>query len=159
MRARVFSCAIIGLDGVVVEVEVDMETGEVSVVQATGFHDCGFPINLKAVEGQYEGSIASGGLGSGLMEEHLWDGGRMLNPDFLEYKMPLAVDMPEISANVVITDDHKGPFGAKEAGLFGSMNSFQAVGNAVFDATGVWIKDFPITPDKVLKALEEKKDV
>ncbi len=141
----------------VVEVEVDMETGEVSVVQATGFHDCGFPINLKAVEGQYEGSIASGGLGSGLMEEHLWDGGRMLNPDFLEYKMPLAVDMPEISANVVITDDAKGPFGAKEAGLFGSMNSFQAVGNAVFDATGVWIKDFPITPDKVLKALEKKK--
>ncbi len=141
----------------VVEVEVDMETGEVSVVHATGFHDCGFPINLKGVEGQYEGSIASGGLGSTLMEEHLWKDGRMLNPDFLEYKMPLAVDMPEISANVVITDDPKGPFGAKEAGLFGSMNSFQAIGNAIFDATGVWIKEFPITPDKVLKALEEKK--
>ena len=141
----------------VVEVEVDMETGEVSVTQATGFHDCGFPINLKAVEGQYEGSIASGGLGSTLMEEHLWKEGRMLNPDFLEYKMPLAVDMPEISANVIITDDHKGPFGAKEAGLFGSMNSFQAIGNAIFDATGVWIKEFPITPDKVLKALEEKR--
>ncbi len=140
----------------VVEVEVDMETGEVNVVQATGFHDCGFPINLKGVEGQYEGSIASGGLGCTLMEEHLWKDGRMLNPDFLEYKMPLAVDMPEISANVVITDDPKGPFGAKEAGLFGSMNSFQAIGNAIFDATGVWIKEFPITPDKVLKALEEK---
>lgn len=142
----------------VVEVEVDLETGEVSVTNATGFHDCGFPINLKAVEGQYEGSIASGGLGSTLMEEHLWSQGRMLNPDFLEYKMPLAVDMPEISANVVITNDPKGPFGAKEAGLFGSMNSFQAIGNAVFDATGVWIKEFPITPDKVLRALEAEKN-
>ncbi len=141
----------------VIEVEVDLKTGEVKVVNATGFHDCGFPINLKAVEGQYEGSVAAAGLGSGLLEEHLWVDGRMLNADFLEYKMPLAVDMPEISANVVITNDPKGPFGAKEAGLFGSMNSFQAVGNAIFDATGVWIKEFPITPDKILQALEEKR--
>ncbi len=141
----------------VVEVEVDPETGAVSVLRATGFHDCGFPINIKGVEGQYEGSIASGGVGSSLLEEHLWDGGRLLNADFLEYKMPTALDVPEISANVVITNDPKGPFGAKEAGLFGSMNSFQAIGNAVYDAVGVWVKEFPITPDKVLKALDEKR--
>ncbi len=57
----------------------------------------------------------------------------------------------------MITNDPKGPFGAKEAGLFGSMNSFQAIANAIYDAVGVWIKDFPITPDKILKALEKKR--
>ena len=141
----------------VVEVEVDPATGQVAVLQATGFQDCGYPINIKGVEGQYEGSIASGGVGSTLLEEHLWDGGRVLNADFLEYKMPTAMDVPEMSANVVITNDPKGPFGAKEAGLFGSMNSFQAIGNAIYDAVGVWVTEFPITPDKVLKALEEKR--
>jgi len=62
------------------------------------------------------------------------------------------------NADVVITNDPKGPFGAKEAGLFGSMNGFQAVGNAVYDAIGEWIKDFPITPDKVLKVIKNKAE-
>jgi CO/xanthine dehydrogenase Mo-binding subunit len=141
-----------------VEVEVDTDTGEVKIINAVGFHDCGFPINIKGVEGQYEGSIASGGVGSTLKEEHLFKNGKVLNPDFLEYKIPTSLDVPEnVYAGAVITNDPKGPFGAKEAGLFGSMNSFQAIANAIYDAVGVWIKDFPITPDKILKALEEKK--
>ncbi len=140
----------------IMEVKIDRYTGNVNIVEATGFQDCGYPINRKGVEGQYEGSVASGGV-STILEEHLWDNGQMLNPDFLEYKIPTSLDVPDkIYADVVITNDPKGPFGAKEAGLFGSMNGFQAVGNAVFDAIGVWIKDFPITPDKVLKGITQK---
>jgi 4-hydroxybenzoyl-CoA reductase alpha subunit len=141
---------------VVAEVEVDTETGQVRVTNVTGAHDCGYAINPAAVEGQLEGSVASGGVGATLLEEHLWDGGQMLNANMLDYKVPLSVDMPEIVPIIVETIDPEGPFGAKEAGLWGSMNMFQAIGNAVYDAVGVWIKEFPITPDKVLRALEEK---
>jgi len=141
---------------VVAEVEVDTETGQVKVTKVTGAHDCGFAINPMSVEGQLEGSVASGGVGATLLEEHSWDGGQMLNANMLEYKVPLSVDMPQITPIIVETVDPEGPFGAKEAGLWGSMNMFQAIGNAVYDAVGVWIREFPITPDKVLKALEEK---
>jgi 4-hydroxybenzoyl-CoA reductase subunit alpha len=142
---------------VVAEVEVDTETGQVRVTNVTGAHDCGFAINPMAVEGQLEGSVASGGVGATLLEEHVWDWGQMLNANMLEYKVPLSVDMPQIVPIIVETIDPEGPFGAKEAGLWGSMNMFQAIGNAVYDAVGVWIKEFPITPDKVLRALEEKE--
>jgi 4-hydroxybenzoyl-CoA reductase subunit alpha len=141
---------------VVAEVEVDTETGQVRVTNVTGAHDCGFAINPMAVEGQLEGSVASGGVGATLLEEHSWDGGQMLNANMLEYKVPLSVDMPQITPIIVETIDPEGPFGAKEAGLWGSMNMFQAIGNAIYDAVGVWVKEFPITPDKVLAALEEK---
>ncbi|MBW1973260.1 MAG: molybdopterin-dependent oxidoreductase, partial [Deltaproteobacteria bacterium] len=114
--------------------------------------------NPIAIEGQFEGSAGAAGVGGTLMEEHLWSDGRMLNPNMLEYKVPLSVDMPdEIIPLIVESNDPKGPFGAKEAGLYGSMNMFQAITNAIYDAVGVWIKDYPVTPDKVLKALEEKK--
>lgn len=142
---------------VVAEVEVDTETGQVRVTNVTGAHDCGFAINPMAAEGQLEGSVASGGVGATLLEEHVWDRGQMLNANMLEYKVPLSVDMPQIVPIIVETIDPEGPFGAKEAGLWGSMNMFQAIGNAVYDAVGVWIKEFPITPDKVLRALEEKE--
>jgi 4-hydroxybenzoyl-CoA reductase alpha subunit len=141
---------------VVAEVEVDADTGQVRVTNVTGAHDCGYAINPMAVEGQLEGSVASGGVGATLLEEHVWDGGQMLNANMLDYKVPLSVDMPKIVPIIVETIDPEGPFGAKEAGLWGSMNMFQAIGNAVYDAVGVWIKEFPITPDKVLRALEEK---
>jgi len=141
---------------VIAEVEVDTETGQVRVTNVTGAHDCGFAINPMAVEGQLEGSVASGGVGATLLEEHSWDGGQMLNANMLEYKVPLSVDMPRITPIIVETIDPEGPFGAKEAGLWGSMNMFQAIGNAIYDAVGVWVKEFPITPDKVLAALEEK---
>ncbi len=140
----------------VAEVEVDTETGQVRVLSVTGAHDLGMAINPRAAEGQLEGSVASGGVGATLLEEHTWDNGQMLNANMLDYKVPLSVDMPQITPIIVETVDPEGPYGAKEAGLWGSMNMFQAIGNAIYDAVGVWIKEFPITPDKVLKALEEK---
>ncbi|RKY02836.1 MAG: aldehyde oxidase [Spirochaetes bacterium] len=142
----------------IAEVEVDTETGKVKVLRLVGAHDCGKAINPIAIEGQFEGSAGAAGVGGTLMEEHLWSDGRMLNPNMLEYKVPLSVDMPDETIPLIVeSNDPKGPFGAKEAGLYGSMNMFQAITNAIYDAVGVWIKDYPVTPDKVLKALEEKK--
>jgi 4-hydroxybenzoyl-CoA reductase alpha subunit len=142
----------------VVEVEVDTETGQVKLVQVTGAHDCGFAINPMAVEGQLEGNVGRAGVGASLLEEHCWDNGQMLNANMLEHKVPLAVDMPSVINPIIVESmDPEGPLGAKEAGLAGAMNLFQAVGNAVYDAIGVWIKDFPITPDKVLEAIERRK--
>jgi 4-hydroxybenzoyl-CoA reductase alpha subunit len=142
----------------VVEVDVDVETGQVHITRVTGAHDCGFAINPMAVEGQFDGNISRAGVGASLLEEHIWDGGQMLNPNMLEHKLPLSVDMPpEIERIIIETIDPEGPFGAKEAGLAGAMNLFQAVGNAIYDAVGVWLHEFPFTPERVLAALEEKQ--
>jgi CO/xanthine dehydrogenase Mo-binding subunit len=139
----------------VVEVDVDVETGQVRITRVTGAHDCGFAINPMAVEGQMDGNIGRAGVGASLLEEHIWDGGQMLNGNMLEHKLPLSVDMPfEIERIIVESIDPEGPFGAKEAGLAGAMNLFQAVGNAIYDAIGVWLHEFPFTPERVLRALE-----
>lgn len=140
----------------IAEVEVDPETGIVKLLRMVVAHDCGNPINPMAVEGQLEGSVGMGGVAT-ILEEHVWDGGLQLNSDFLEYKLPLSVDMPEIDPILIRSMDPEGPYGAKEGGLTISMSAYKAIANAVYDATGVWMKFFPYTPDRVLKALEEKK--
>ncbi len=139
----------------VVEVEVDVETGQVKLTQVTGAHDCGFAINPMAVEGQIDGNVGRAGGGASLLEEYVWDGGQMLNPNMLEHKLPLSVDMPPVIQRIIVESmDPEGPFGAKEAGLAGAMNLFQAVGNAIYDAVGVWLHEFPFTPERVLEAIE-----
>ena len=142
---------------VIVELKVDPETGQVEVLEAWNCQDVGRAINPKIVEGQWEGGFAQGGQGGMLTEYHLFDGGRVLNPTQLEYKVPLACDMPKINNIIVESQDQTGPFGAKEAGMSISMCAAQAYAGAVCNALGVWIKEFPITPDKILKAIEEKK--
>lgn len=140
----------------IAEVEVDPETGIIKLLRMVVAHDCGNPINPMAVEGQLEGSVGMGGVAT-ILEEHVWDGGLQLNSDFLEYKLPLSVDMPEIDPILIQSMDPEGPYGAKEGGLTISMSAYKAIANAVYDATGVWMRFFPYTPDRVLKALEEKK--
>jgi 4-hydroxybenzoyl-CoA reductase alpha subunit len=139
----------------VAEVEVDKETGQVKVLKITAAHDCGRAINPLLVEGQLEGSIHMG-MGYALSEDLLLDNGVTLNPSFLNYEIPLATDTPRIETIHVETDDPEGPFGAKEAGEGLILPVAPAIANAIYDAVGVRIKDLPITPDKVLKALEEK---
>ena len=140
-----------------VEVEVDPETGIVNALEVAAAQDCGFALNPMIVEGQFEGSAAMGGQGGMLTEQHTWSNGRCLNPTQLEYKVPLAADMPKINSIIVETIDPNGPYGAKEAGMSIAMSAAQAYANAVCNAIGVWIHDFPITPDKIVKALREKK--
>jgi len=142
----------------VAEVVIDRETGKVTIPHFTAAHDCGRPINPMAVEGQMEGSIEQAGVAT-IMEGNLWEGGFLLNPDLLEYKVPLACDMPDIETIIVSSRDPEGPFGAKEGGLTVRMNAHSAVACAVSNATGTVFRELPLTPDRVLDALERKKGV
>ena len=139
----------------IVEVEVDPETGRVKVLGAVCSQDCGRAINPAVVEGQFEGGFAMGGHGGMLTEGHRWQGGHCLNPTMLDYKLPLAVDMPPITNIIVESHDPTGPFGAKEAGMSVAMSAAQAYAAAIRNATGITFTDFPITPEKIVAKLKE----
>ena len=140
-----------------VEVEVDTETGEVAVLRIVAAHDVGRAINPLAVEGQIQGGVSMG-LGYGLYEELVVQDGEVLNPNFADYALPTAKDMPPIDSIIVETDDPAGPFGAKGMAEPACIPTAPAIANAVYDAVGVRIRELPITPEKVLKALKEKED-
>ena len=139
------------------EVDVDLETGEIRVVRVTEAGDCGQPINPVAVEGQVEGSIVMG-MGQALFEElKVGKDGRLLNPSLHDYKIPTMADLPEINTTFVDSYDPESPFGAKEAGEGPIQPVIPSIFNAVYDAIGVRFTEMPITPEKVLKALEQKR--
>ena len=147
----------------VVEAEVDKATGWVSVPRVWIAHDIGRAINPVLARGQVEGSVYMA-LGEALMEEQVF---RRLPPklshalvhkipSLLEYKSLTSLDMPEVFTELVEDPDPNCPFGAKEAGQGPLLPVMPAVANAIYDAVGVRIDELPITPDKVLAALEKK---
>ena len=136
------------------EVWVDLETGQVSVQRMAAAHDCGVAINPMAVEGQLEGSVHMG-VGFALSEKLEMEGGQILNPSLLDYKMATPLEMPEIEVLKLEVHDPIGPFGAKEAGEGTVGPTAPAIANAVHDATGLSMHELPITPEKMLRALEE----
>jgi CO/xanthine dehydrogenase Mo-binding subunit len=142
---------------VICEVKVDPETGQVEVLEVTASQDVGYALNPKVIEGQFEGGVAMGGQGGMLTEYLQWHEGRVLTPTQLGYLVPLAIDMPKINNIIVETIDPKGPYGAKEAGMSVAMSAAQAYCGAISNAVGVYFHEYPITPDKILKAIEEKK--
>jgi len=139
-----------------VEVTVDPETGEIKVDRIVAAHDCGKAINPLTVEGQVQGSVWMG-LGQAVQEEMLWQGGRLMNPGLLEYRSASTLESPPIETILVESNDPEGPFGAKEAGEGSLAATIPAVVQAIHDAVGVWITSLPVTPEKILKGLEEKK--
>jgi len=139
-----------------VEVEVDRETGQVKILSYIAAHDVGKAINPLLLEGQiYGGGLQ--GIGYALGEKMIFEKGELKNGNFLDYKMPTAKDIPPVQAVIVETDEKDGPFGAKGIGEPGAVPTAPAIANAIYDAVGVRIKDLPITPEKVLKALKEKE--
>jgi nicotinate dehydrogenase medium molybdopterin subunit len=141
----------------IAEVEVDDETGEVAVLRIVASHDCGTPINPMLVEGQVEGGISMG-VGFALQEEILFDAaGRQVNPNLTNYIMPTTLDMPEIEVNIVQSYDPTGPFGAKGVGEPTSVPTAAAIANAIYDAVGVRVTSLPMTSEKVLAAIREKR--
>ncbi len=144
-----------GFTAQVAEVEVDPETGEVRVVHYTEAGDCGQAINPTSVEGQVEGSIVMG-MGQALFEEvRVTDDGGLLNANLHDYKIPTAADLPRIETNIVDSYDPDSPFGAKESGEGPIQPVIPAILNAIYDAIGVRFTEMPVTPEKVLAALEE----
>lgn len=135
-----------------VEVDVDLGTGEIKIVNVTAVHDSGLPINPVDFEGQVIGGVNMG-LGAALGEEVIHEGGKAVNPSYLNYAMLRAADSPHVDVIPVIGNDPAGPHGAKGLGEIVLNPTAAAVANAVAHATGVRVRDLPITPDKVLKGL------
>lgn len=139
-----------------VRVRVDEETGKVTVLDYVAAHDVGRAINPMLLDGQVYGGVMMG-LGYALTEQVILEKGEMANPNFRDYKMLTAKDVVPIRAPVIETVDAYGPFGAKGIGEPGCVPTAPAVANAVCDAIGVRIRDLPITPEKVLAAIKEKR--
>jgi 4-hydroxybenzoyl-CoA reductase alpha subunit len=139
----------------VVEVDCDSRTGEVRVPEVWIAHDIGRAINPMLVIGQVEGSVYMA-LGEALMEEQTFRLGLHKFPSLLEYKSPTALETPIMHTYLVETIDREGPFGAKEAGQGPLLPVIPAVANAIYNALGVRIDEVPITPEKVLKAMNDK---
>jgi 4-hydroxybenzoyl-CoA reductase subunit alpha len=137
------------------DVEVNLNTGKVKLLRMVTAHDCGQPINPMLVEGQLEGSVV-GGMGQALYEHVIMEKGQVMNPSFLDYGFPTFLEMPEIEAIEVETDDPIGPYGAKEAGEGTQLSPAPAIVNAIYDAIGVDFLELPITPEKILDALAER---
>jgi len=141
----------------IVQVAVDVETGDVVVEKIWLAHDIGQAINPLLVAGQVEGS-AYMGYGEAMMEQQVFRKGRHKIPSLLDYKLATTLDTPEIETILVEVPDREGPFGAKEAGQ-GPLNPvIPAIANAIYDAVGVRIDETPITPDKVLRALKAAQE-
>jgi 4-hydroxybenzoyl-CoA reductase subunit alpha len=138
-------------------VEVDTKTGKVTVPRMVVAHDLGFALNPLAVEGQHEGSIA-GGVGHTIYEHCVEEKGQNLTPNLTAYGLPTVYDLPEEMVSLSIeTHDPVGAFGAKESGEGTQVSTIPAIVNAIHNAIGVWMTDLPITSEKVLKALRDKK--
>lgn len=137
----------------VVEVDVDPDTGWVTVEKVWIAHDIGKAINPYLVTGQIEGSVYMA-LGEVLMEEQVFRRGVHKIPSLLEYKSPTFLEMPPVDTVLIESNDPEGPYGAKEAGQGPLLPVIPAVANAVYDAIGVRLDEIPITPEKVLKALD-----
>ncbi len=140
----------------VVELSVDEESGEVELHDVWIAHDIGRALNPLLVEGQVEGSIYMG-IGEALMEEQVFRKGLHKAPSMLDYKSPTTLETPDIHTFLIETDDPEGPFGAKEAGQGPLLPVIPAIANAIYHAVGVRLDEIPITPDKILKGLDQKR--
>ncbi|TAK86372.1 MAG: 2Fe-2S iron-sulfur cluster binding domain-containing protein [Betaproteobacteria bacterium] len=141
----------------VCEVSVDMETGKVKVERFTDYHDCGRPINPLAVHGQVAGAIVMGAGETTMEGVQFADDGQLTNPNLHGYLIMTIKDAPEIFSGIVDSYEPRGPFGAKEIGEGSTLPVLGAVAHAIASATGVWIKDLPITPEKIVDALRRKE--
>ena len=138
----------------IAEVEVDTETGYYEVLHLIAVHDCGYAINPLLVEGQIEGGI-SNGIGYAMCEEMFMKDGKVLNPQFTDYIMPTALDMPPITVDIVERPEPTGPFGAKGVGEPSLMPTAPSIINAIEDAVGVKIRELPLTPEKLFFAMQQ----
>jgi carbon-monoxide dehydrogenase large subunit len=141
----------------IVEVEVDEETGEVTLTRIVAAHDVGCAINPQNVEGQIQGGVTQA-IGHTLMEEVKYSPtGEPLTAGFLDYKIPSSLDLPAIEPLIVEEPDEEGPFGARGIGEPPILAMAPAIANAIYDAVGVRLTSLPITAEKVRQALREKQ--
>jgi len=139
----------------VVDLDADPFSGEIKLNKVWIAHDIGRAINALSVKGQVEGGVYMG-LSEAMMEGQLYRHGLHKQPSMLDYKSLTFFEMPEVETFLVETVDLEGPYGAKEAGQGPLLPVIPAVVSAVYDALGVWVDEVPITPDKIMRALDAK---
>ncbi|MCU0492701.1 MAG: xanthine dehydrogenase family protein molybdopterin-binding subunit [Chloroflexaceae bacterium] len=137
-----------------VEVEVNTLTGQVQVLRIISVHDVGKAVNRQQVEGQIEGGLAQA-LGYALMEHFQMRDGYVLTPGFSTYLLPTALDMPEVIPVVLELGDPNGPFGARGMAELPLVPLAPAIASAIYNATGAWVSQQPMTPERVLRSLRE----
>ncbi|MDE0388023.1 MAG: molybdopterin-dependent oxidoreductase, partial [Rhodospirillales bacterium] len=138
----------------VCDVEVDRETGRVTVLRYTAVQDAGKAVHPSYVEGQIQGGAAQG-IGWALNEEYIYDkDGRLENPGFLDYRMPVASDLPMIDAVIVEVPNPNHPYGVRGVGETPIVPPMAAVANAIENATGIRMTDLPMSPPRLLEALD-----
>lgn len=141
-----------------VEVEVDLETGQVQILKVAAAQDFGRAINPKLCVSQVQGGVAFG-IGYALLEEGVIDPqtGKLLNGSFLQYRIPSALEIPAMEVFLVDSEDPYFAYSAKGAGENSNTPTAAAICNAIHDATGVWLNDLPMTPDRILGAFAANK--
>ncbi|MDA0241184.1 MAG: xanthine dehydrogenase family protein molybdopterin-binding subunit [Proteobacteria bacterium] len=138
-----------------VDVDVDRRTGLVKVLRYSIFQDAGKAIYPKFIEGQFQGGAVQG-IGMALNEEYIYnDKGVMSNPGFLDYRVPVASDVPNINTEIIEVPNPDHPYGVRGIGEVPIIPPLAAIANAIYHAVGVRMRDHPLSPPKVLKALEE----
>lgn len=135
----------------IAQVDLDRETGLAQVRRVVAAHDCGFAINPQSVEGQVEGQAWSG-MAQALYERKAMDGGQIMNPSLLDYKLPSALDSPPVETIIVESNDPNGPFGAKECGEGPITAAAPAVGCALQSLLGSPVRRMPMGPEDILDA-------
>ncbi len=141
----------------VCDLEVDPETGKVTILRYTSFQDVGRAIHPSYVEGQMQGGVAQG-IGWALNEEYIYDkNGHLQNPGFLDYRMPVASDLPMLDAVMIEVPNPKHPQGVRGVGEVPLVPPLAAIANAIFSATGQRMSELPMSPPKVLAALKAAK--
>jgi xanthine dehydrogenase molybdenum-binding subunit len=137
----------------VVDVEVDVDTGKVEIVRYTAFQDVGKAIHPSYVEGQIQGGVVQG-IGWALNEEYfINDNGHMVNSSFLDYRMPVSLDLPMIDTVIVEIANPNHPFGVRGVGEVCICPPMAAISNAIYDAIGTRINELPMKPGTILEAL------
>lgn len=141
----------------VTEVAVDEETGEIKMLNAWDVHDCGQVVNPGLLHAQVHGAFYMG-MGESIWEEVLFDEqGKIVNANLSDYRIPTALDMPQLTSELVDSYDPNAPWGVKEVGEGATTPTMGSIANAIFNATGVRINSLPISFEKVWLAIKEAK--
>jgi CO/xanthine dehydrogenase Mo-binding subunit len=135
------------------EVEVDPRTGQVTIISLIAGQDVGFAINPGIVEGQIQGGVSQG-AGYALYENLIIDQGKVLNTTLAEYRIPTALDLPQIHTVLIEQPSDRGPYGVKGVGEPPTVPTAAAIANAIYNATGVRVYNLPINPEKLYQAIK-----
>ena len=141
----------------IVDVEIDPDTGKLTILRYTAVQDAGKAVHPSYVEGQIQGGVVQG-IGWALNEEYfMTDDGRMANSTLLDYRMPTALDLPMIDTVIVEKENPSHPYGVRGVGEVPLVPPMAALANAINNATGIRMSNLPMNPPAVTKALQENK--